>query len=87
MSSAVSASPSPSHFASVSTVARSARLAALRADLLAAPYNLCTEKASLMTEYLAQTTRSRVPRWLERWHYRLYQHGLADQERGVIAPR
>jgi len=63
------------------------RLAALRADLLAAPYNLCTEKASLMTEYLAHATRSRVPGWLERWHYRLYQRGLAEQERGVIAPR
>ncbi len=87
MSSAVSPSLSPSHSTGVSTVARSARLAALRADLLAAPYELCTEKASLMTEYLAHTTRSRVPRWLECWHYRLYQRGLADQERGVIAPR
>ncbi len=87
MSSAVSACPSPSHPTGVSPAAPSARLAALRADLLAAPYNLCTEKASLMTEYLAQTTRSRVPRWLERWHYRLYQRGLGDQARGAIAPR
>ncbi len=64
------------------TGARSPRLTALREDLLAAPYHLCIQKAALTTEYLARTTPSRVPRWLERQHYRLYQRGLAEQARG-----
>lgn len=65
----------------------SERLAALRADLLAAPYCLCTQKAELTTDYLARTMTPRVPRWLEWTHYRLYGRTLTDQARGVRVPR
>lgn len=56
------------------------RLQRLRADLLAAPYELCTQKARLLTEYLQRVwpRRPLLDRF-ERWHYRIYASELLAQ--------
>ena len=63
------------------------RLERLRAALLAAPYELCTQKATLLTEQLRRSAPDRIPEWLTHAHYRRFATSLADQSRGDRAPR
>ncbi len=67
--------------------APSPRLASLRADLLAAPYELCAQKARLTTAHLRR--RARTPRLLkplERAHFQAYRRALAKRARGAAVP-
>jgi formate C-acetyltransferase len=67
----------------------SPRLAALRADLLGADYAVCTQKASLLTDYLrrqAPGPSSRVVRSLDRLHARSYLSSLEAQLGGARPP-
>ncbi len=64
----------------------SPRLAALRADLLSAEYAVCTQKASLLTDYLrgeAPGPASRIVRSLDRLHARSYLSSLEAQLGGA----
>ncbi len=68
------------------------RLQRLRADLLAAPYELCTQKAELMTDYLQRVwPRRPLLDRLARWHYRAYASTLLAMDRsadqGAADPR
>ncbi len=67
---------------------RSARLARIRGDLLDAPYQLCTSKASLLTDYLqAHSLRRRRLTFLRRAHLRAWKKSVVGQSRGVSGPR
>jgi len=63
------------------------RLAAIRAALLAAPHEVCTQQAELLTEYFRRAAPGRIPALVTRPHYRRYVASLGDQARGVRAPR
>ncbi len=68
----------------------SPRLAALRADLLEADYGLCTQKASLLTDFLRQRdaarASSRALPWLDKLHARTYLGSLRAQLDGARLP-
>jgi len=56
-----------------------ARLRELRRDILAAPYHLCTQKASLLTRYLRENDPSSPwLRPLQRLHFRAVEKSLAE---------
>ena len=63
----------------------SPRLARIRADLLAAPYHLCTSKAELLTDYVTGGRRRLGP--VRRAHLAAWRRSVAGQSRGVSGPR
>ena len=72
----------------MSTSPQHPRLGRLRHALLDAPYQLCTEKAVLLTDDLKRRRRqSPLRRAVERVHYRAYRRALVRQSRGERAPR
>ncbi len=64
------------------------RLAKIRADLLAAPYHLCTSKAELLTEHLAaHSPRRKRLGPLRHLHVRAWKKSVTKQSHGVPGPR
>lgn len=64
---------------------RSPRLARLRAALLQAPYELCTQKAELLTRALAEAHPTPFPfAWLRRRYCRVYLRALERQAAGAM---
>ena len=81
----------PSHHDAVKPAElASARLAAIRADLLDAEYAVCTQKASLLTEYLRDQegdgTFSRALSGLDRLHAKAYSASIRAQLHGKELP-
>ncbi len=64
------------------------RLARIRADLLAAPYHLCTSKAELLTDHLqAHTPRRKRLAPVRKLHARAWSKSVIAQSRGTAGPR
>jgi formate C-acetyltransferase len=60
------------------------RLKALREDILASPYHVCTQKSSLLTEYFRRHVRIGFwERLLTSLHFGLFRRGLERSARGL----